>query len=205
MTVEHPPQWVDAIFPDTEVINRYVDILVNRGIDWGLLGPREPERIWTRHVINSVAIAELIPLHARLCDVGSGAGLPGIPIAIARPDLQVALVESLLRRSDFLNLAIDELGLGDRVTVVRARAEDLQDSFDVVTARAVAPLPKLVTWTTPLFVPDGELLALKGESAADELDAARPSLSPFGLQGEVLEVSAHALADPTYAIRVRKR
>lgn len=201
--VEQAPIWIEEIFPDQLAIKRYVDILVSRGIDWGLIGPREPARIWTRHVINSVSIAGLIPANSRVCDVGSGAGLPGIPLAIARPDLQITLVESLLRRSEFLSLAVEELGLAERVTVVRSRAEDLKGSFDIVTARAVAALPKLVTWTTPLFMPDGELVALKGESAEDELAATQPVLSPFGLTGEVLFIQAHAMAEPTYAIRVR--
>mgnify|MGYP002714235212 CR=1 FL=1 len=201
--VEQAPVWIEEIFPDQLAIKRYVDILVSRGIDWGLIGPREPARIWTRHVINSVSIAGLMAANSRVCDVGSGAGLPGIPLAIARPDLQITLVESLLRRSEFLSLAVDELGLAERVTVVRSRAEDLKGSFDIVTARAVAALPKLVTWTTPLFMPDGELVALKGESAEDELALAQPVLSPFGLTGEVLFIQAHAKAEPTYAIRVR--
>lgn len=202
MTVEPAPAWLGGVFPDAENIKRYVDILLSRGVDWGLLGPREPHRIWSRHVINSVAGAELFAKGAAVCDVGSGAGLPGIPLAIARPDLQVTLVESLLRRADFLQLAVDELELSDRVQVVRARAEDLQFKFDVVTARAVAPLSKLVGWTTPLFMPDGQLLALKGDSATKEVNAAAELLRSRGLRAEVLQVRAHQSAEPTNIVRV---
>lgn len=202
MTVESAPAWLGEVFPDAENIKRYVDILLSRGVDWGLLGPREPDRIWSRHVINSVAGAELFANGAAVCDVGSGAGLPGIPLAIARPDLQVTLVESLLRRADFLQLAIDELELSERVQVLRARAEQMQFKFDVVTARAVAPLSKLVGWTTPLFLPDGELLALKGDSATEEVNAAGEFLRSRGLRAEVLQVRAHRSAEPTNIVRV---
>ena len=121
---------LEEVFGDgLEVITRYVDILANRGIDWGLLGPREADRLWDRHVLNSVAVASLIPAEASVVDVGSGAGLPGIPLAIARPDLSVVLLESLLRRVTFLADVVAELGLGDRVRVVRGRAEECTEHF----------------------------------------------------------------------------
>ena len=117
---------------------QYADILAGRGVEWGLIGPREQDRIWSRHILNSVAIASHIPQGASVVDVGSGAGLPGIPLALVRPDLRITLLEPLQRRAAFLELAVAELGLGDRVSVVRARAEDHHEVYDVVTCRAVA-------------------------------------------------------------------
>lgn len=185
-------------------ISRYVDILANRGIEWGLIGPREADRLWDRHVLNSAAMAKLPAVGARVLDVGSGAGLPGIPLAIARPDLSVVLLEPLLRRYNFLVEAVAELELGDRVEVRRGRAEDLRESFDVVTARAVAPLGRLVGWTQQLFVPDGELLALKGSSASDEVREAGAQLRQAGLSAEVLELQLAPEVATTYVVRVRR-
>lgn len=188
-----------------EAIERYVDILRTRGIEWGLLGPREGDRIFSRHVLNSVAVESLIPRGVDVVDVGSGAGLPGIPLAIVRPDLHVTLLEPLLRRVTFLEQSLHELGLADRIEVVRGRAEELRKRhFDVVTCRAVAPLERLLGWTAPLFLPDGELLALKGSSAADEIDDAARALDRRRLTAEVLQVRASAAAEPTSVVRVRK-
>lgn len=188
-----------------EAIERYVDILRTRGIEWGLLGPREGDRIFSRHVLNSVAVESLIPQGVDVVDVGSGAGLPGIPLAIVRPDLHVTLLEPLLRRVTFLEQSLHELGLADRIEVVRGRAEELRKRhFDVVTCRAVAPLERLLGWTAPLFLPDGELLALKGSSAADEIDDAARALDRRRLTAEVLQVRASAAAEPTSVVRVRK-
>ena len=198
------PAAAAELFGDgVETITRYVDILASRGIDWGLIGPREADRLWGRHVLNSAVLAGLPGQGARVLDVGSGAGLPGVPLAIARPDLAVVLLEPLLRRYEFLVQVVDELELGDRVQVVRGRAEDLHDNFDVVTARAVAPLGKLLGWTKPLFLPDGELLALKGSSAADEVRDAGKQLRRDRLHAEVLELRATPEAEPTYVVRVR--
>jgi 16S rRNA (guanine527-N7)-methyltransferase len=200
------PQEAEAIFrKGLKEITRYVDILASRGIEWGLLGPREADRIWDRHVLNSTAVLEFIPDGARVADIGSGAGLPGIPIAIARPDVQVTLVESLLRRADFLSGVVTELGLDDRVQVVRARAEDLSGFFEVVTARAVARLPKLIDWTRHLFVQHGELLAIKGSSVVDEVADATSALDRDRLLAEVLDVWVPGSAEPTYVVRVRPR
>ena len=131
-----------------KTIKRYVDILANRGVEWGLIGPREVDRLWERHILNSAALGSLIPQGSRVADVGSGAGLPGTPLAVLRPDLEMTLVEPMLRRSNFLTEVVDELGLGDRVTIVRDRAEDAGISVDVVVSRAVAKLATLVGWTT---------------------------------------------------------
>ena len=192
----------DVFGSHTRLAQLYVDILSNRGIEWGLIGPREGDRLWDRHVLNSVALADLIPQGSAVADVGSGAGLPGIPLAIARPDLQVDLVEPLLRRATFLTQAVDELGITDRVRVVRARAEDHRQTYDVVVARALAPLDRLIRWCDPLRSPGGTILALKGRSATDELAAARKLLVARRLTGEVLTVRAHPTVEPTTVVRL---
>lgn len=186
-----------------ELASRYVDILSNRGVDWGLIGPREVERLWPRHLLNSVAMTGLIDLSSSLLDVGSGAGLPGIPLAILRPDLKVTLLEPLLRRANFLTEAVEELVLQDAVTVVRGRAEDHRQTYQVVTCRAVAALPKLLGWCLPLVAPKGQLLAIKGESAEQELLDVQRVLRSRRLTGEVLSVSAHPLAESTWVVRIR--
>lgn len=152
----------------------YARLLAGAGVERGLVGPREPGRIWDRHLLNCAALTPLLPAGARVVDVGSGAGLPGLVLAVRRPDLYVDLVESLRRRTDFLGEVVDELGLGERVRVVRGRVEDPEvvaavGDADWVTARAVAPLDRLVAWCLPLLRPGGSLLALKGERAKDEL------------------------------------
>ncbi len=197
-----PPAAVEIFGDRLGSISRYVDILVDRGIDRGLLGPREADRLWDRHILNSVALDQLIPASASLVDVGSGAGLPGVPLAILRPDLTVTLLEPLLRRSTFLDETVEDLGLGGRVRVVRGRAEEHRETYQVVTARAVAPLPRLVPWCAPLREPDGQILALKGESVADEIKAAATELRASRLKAEVLQLRAHPLAEPTTVVRL---
>ena len=196
---------IASVFGTSDIaIKQYVDILASRGIDWGLIGPRERDRLWDRHILNSVAIASRIPAGASVVDVGSGAGLPGIPLAILRPDLSVTLLEPLLRRTNFLTLAVDELGLVDRVQVVRGRAEEHRATYDVVTCRAVAPLPRLLGWCLPLVAPGGRLLALKGSSAAAEVADARADLKRLKLQASVLELPVAGEVGSTWAIEVVK-
>jgi 16S rRNA (guanine527-N7)-methyltransferase len=156
---------------------RYVELLATAGVERGLIGPREAPKLWDRHVLNCLALTSLIAPGAAVADLGSGAGLPGLVLAIGRPDLTVTLVEPLQRRTIFLDEVIDELGLRD-VRVVRGRAEDLhgRERFDVVTARALAPLVRLVGWALPLVAADGALLAMKGSSAAEEITAAAEAL-----------------------------
>ena len=171
------PAEARAVFgPAVDAAIEYVRLLATEGAVRGLIGPREVPRLWDRHLLNSAAIASLVPPGARVVDVGSGAGLPGIPLALVRPDLTITLLEPLARRVTFLAECVDRLGL-DRVTVVRGRAEEGPvrrelGGADVVTARAVAPLDKLAGWCLPLLRPGGRLLAMKGSTAAEELAAA---------------------------------
>ncbi|GAA5105203.1 16S rRNA (guanine(527)-N(7))-methyltransferase RsmG [Alloalcanivorax gelatiniphagus] len=184
---------------------RFTDLLATEGVLRGLIGPREAPRLWDRHVLNSAVLGEVIPQGAAVCDIGTGAGLPGLVVAIARPDLTVTLVEPLLRRTTFLDEVVDELGL-DHVTVVRGRAEDLHGSasFDVVTSRAVAPLDRLLTWSMPLVSAPGALVAMKGQKIHDEIAAARKDLVRWRCAPpEVVELGAEVVDPPTTVVRVR--
>jgi 16S rRNA (guanine527-N7)-methyltransferase len=161
----------------------YAQRLATNGVDRGLLGPRETDRIWPRHLVNSALVADLIPAGAAVVDVGSGAGLPGIPLAIRRPDVTLELVEPIMRRTEFLTAVVLELGLAEQVRVIRGRADDPQVQATIgaaswLVARAVAPLDRLVKWCLPLLAPRGTLLAIKGRSAAEEaarLQASQPA------------------------------
>lgn len=183
-----------------EAIKCYVDILLDRGIVWGLLGPREADRIWQRHVLNSVAFADLIPEGACVVDVGSGAGLPGIPLAVFRPDLKITLLEPLARRSAFLELAVAELDLGDRVSVVRGRAEQHDGRYDMVISRAVAPLGRLLGWCVPLMGSGGRVLALKGSGVVDEVRDSAELIAKLRLRTEVSERATPVIGDSTWAL-----
>jgi len=183
---------------------RYTELLATEGVVRGLIGPREAPRLWDRHVLNSAVVEEAVPAGAAVCDIGTGAGLPGIVLAIARPDLSVTLVEPLLRRTTFLDEVVADLEL-EHVTVVRGRAEDLhgQAVFDVVTSRAVAPLERLLGWSMPLVAPTGALVAMKGRSIQDEIADARDALTTWRCgEPEVLEVGAGRLDSPTTLVRV---
>ena len=205
MTLVSDDAIAERLYRDNyKTIRKYVDILASRGVDWGLIGPREIGRLWERHILNSIALESLIPEGCHVADVGSGAGLPGIPLAILRPDLEMTLIEPMLRRSNFLTEALDELGLDDRVTVVRGRAEDADLPVDVVVSRAVAMLATLITWTADLIVDSGSLLALKGQSADDEVVKAKKELSKRRLFAEVLLIRADPTSDVTRAVRVRR-
>jgi 16S rRNA (guanine527-N7)-methyltransferase len=185
---------------------RYAVLLATAGVERGLIGPREVPRLWERHLLNCAVLAEAIPPGATVADVGSGAGLPGVVLAIARPDLRVTLVEPLLRRTTFLAEVVSELDLS-RCTVVRARAEELhgQTSFDVVTSRAVAPLGKLLGWCLPLTAPAGAVLAMKGSRAPEEITTARSVLRRLGCATpEVLSLGAGIVDPLTTAVRVSR-
>lgn len=167
--VEHS---ASTLFGDRLALaQRYAEHLATSGVERGLVGPREASRVWERHVLNCAVVAELVPDGARVVDVGSGAGLPGIPLALSRPDLRIVLIEPLARRVEWLAEVLEDLGLD--VAVERGRAEEAGvrhrwEGADVVTARAVAPLAKLTAWALPLLRPGGRLLAVKGASARAE-------------------------------------
>jgi len=200
-----PPEAARELFGERlAVAVAYADLLAGAGVERGLIGPREVSRLWERHLINCGLIAPELADGARIADVGSGAGLPGLVVAIVRPDVSVTLIEPMLRRTTFLTEAVEVLGL-ENVTVRRDRAEDARDlarAFDVVTARAVAPLEKLAGWTVPLLRPGGRLLALKGSAAADELAAAGPTLAALGITDAVVRTLGPS-TDPTTVIDAR--
>lgn len=177
---------------------RYGELLADAGVRRGLIGPREVPRLWERHLLNCAVLSEVVPEGVTVCDVGSGAGLPGIPLALVRPDLRITLLEPLLRRTTFLQEVVELLGLR-HVTVVRGRAEEVLGTFtpvQVVTARAVAPLDRLAAWGVPLLRPYGEMLALKGDAAEEELLGARSALQKLGVvQTSVLRVG-EGVVDP---------
>jgi 16S rRNA (guanine527-N7)-methyltransferase len=162
---------------------RFAEHLTSTGVERGLIGPREAPKVWERHILNCAVVAELVPDGARVVDVGSGAGLPGIPLVLARPDLQVVLVEPLARRVDWLREVLADLQLP--IEVQRGRAEDVAvrrrwKGADVVTARAVAPLHRLAAWSLPLLRTGGQLLAVKGSSAAAEIERDAPIVRQLG-------------------------
>ena len=200
-----PAEVVDAVFPGAaDLATRYVELLATTGVEWGLVGPRETGRLWERHVFNSAALADLVDEDASVVDVGSGAGLPGIPLALRRPDLRVTLLEPLLRRATFLTQAVESLGLADRVEVVRARAEDHRQTYDAVVSRALAPLPRLLGWCLPLTARDGSVLALKGRTASEELAESSADLRRQRLVADVVSVRAHEGSEPATVVRVHR-
>ncbi|WP_432526032.1 16S rRNA (guanine(527)-N(7))-methyltransferase RsmG [Kineococcus auxinigenes] len=178
-----PPTAADVFGDQLSAATAYYEFLATAGVERGLIGPREVPRLWDRHLLNCAYLGDLIEEGKTVVDVGSGAGLPGIALALARPDLQVQLIEPLERRYTFLREAISRTSLGDRVAVARGRAEDVAGEFsgDVVTARAVAPLATLYGWTLPLCRQGGYLLAIKGRSAAEEVAAASTVLAELGI------------------------
>lgn len=199
-----PPATARAIFGDAlPSAQRYADLLATEGVTRGLLGPREASRLWDRHLINCALLGEAVPEGTRLCDIGTGAGLPGLVLALSRPDLQVTLVEPLLRRTIFLDEAVAALGLGN-VEVVRCRAEHLHGrrTFPVVTARALAPLDRLLRWAMPLVEPGGALVAMKGSAARQEVEEASAAGLLVGYSVRVHEYGAEMNSPPTTALRV---
>lgn len=210
--VPEPPDTARRVFGDRlPLAERYVSLLAETGIERGLIGPREAPRLWERHLLNCAVVAELIPQRAgggtRLIDVGSGAGLPGLVLAIARPDLEVHLVEPLARRTAWLEEVLAELaghGLGS-VTVHTARAEALWGALSAswVTARAVAGLTQLAAWTLPLLADGGSLLALKGARAREELLTSESELRGLGVVDLGLHVlGGQVLVEPARVVRM---
>lgn len=199
-----PPEAHEVFGARLPIAEHYARILADQGVVRGLIGPREVDRLWQRHLINCAVVADVVPEGASVVDLGSGAGLPGVVLAITRADLSVTLLEPLLRRTTFLSECVSELDLPN-VEVRRARAEEVVGEYaaDVVTARAVAPLDRLIGWALPLLRPDGQLLALKGERAAEELKEAAPTLRAFGVStAELLQVGQGKVDPPTTIVRV---
>ncbi|MEW1828604.1 16S rRNA (guanine(527)-N(7))-methyltransferase RsmG [Streptomyces sp. NPDC088196] len=193
------PEQAREVFGDRfEDAVRYAELLADAGVQRGLIGPREVPRLWERHLLNCAVLSEVVPDGVTVCDVGSGAGLPGIPLALVREDIKITLLEPLLRRTNFLTEVVELLGL-DHVTVVRGRAEEVMGTLQpvhVVTARAVAPLERLATWGIPLLRPYGEMLALKGDTAEEELKNAATVLSKLGaVETSILQVG-EGIVDP---------
>ncbi|MER5379195.1 MULTISPECIES: 16S rRNA (guanine(527)-N(7))-methyltransferase RsmG [unclassified Streptomyces] len=184
---------------------RYAELLSEAGVQRGLIGPREVPRLWERHLLNCAVLSEVVPEGVTVCDVGSGAGLPGIPLALVREDLKITLLEPLLRRTTFLTEVVEMLGL-DHVTVVRGRAEEVMGKLQpvhVVTARAVAPLDRLAAWGIPLLRPYGEMLALKGDTAEEELKASATALSKLGaVETSILHVGEGVVDPLSTVVRV---
>ncbi len=193
---------ITEVYPDAaENLARFEHWLAGAGVERGFLGPREVDRIWDRHIANCAVVEELIPANSEVFDIGSGAGLPGLVLAIVRPDIKIGLIEPLMRRSEFLKEVVADLGITHQVTVIRGRAEELRgQSAPVVTARAVAPLGKLLTWSLPLTTKGGQILAMKGSSAATEIAEANEILN--GRKAEIV-LCGEGVVDPqTTVVRV---
>jgi 16S rRNA (guanine527-N7)-methyltransferase len=187
---------------------RYAEHLATTGVEWGLVGPREASRVWERHILNCAVVADLIPPAARVLDIGSGAGLPGIPLALARPDLRVVLVEPLARRVEWLRTVLADLELP--VEVERGRAEDIPirrrwEGADVVTSRAVAPLHRLAAWCLPLVRPGGMMLAVKGMSAPAEVERDTRAVAASGGGIPRIETCGVGIVDPPSTVVVVER
>ncbi|WP_261624911.1 16S rRNA (guanine(527)-N(7))-methyltransferase RsmG [Nesterenkonia marinintestina] len=198
----------EAIFGDRlPLVERYVEHLCSTGLEHGLLGPREIPRMWSRHVLNCAVLGAELPSGGTVADVGSGAGLPGIALALVRDDVDFQLIEPMERRVQWMDTVIRDLGLSN-VELIRARAEEVSDEVmaDVVTARAVSALKKLLPLTVPLLDDDGELMLIKGRSAADEIEAAGKALSRHRMRRpEIMLLGEDLLDEPTTVVRIRRR
>jgi 16S rRNA (guanine527-N7)-methyltransferase len=205
---EPPPEAAKLFGERLGAAVHYAQILAGAGVERGLIGPREADRLWDRHLLNSAALAELLESGDRIADIGSGAGLPGIPLALARPDLRVTLIEPLLRRTDFLREVVDDLGLD--ITVVRGRAEEQAvrqqvGEMDAVVSRAVASLDKLTRWSMPLLRSGGRMLALKGERAVAEIDEHRRGMESLGaVDARVVTCGGGYLNPPATVVSARR-
>ncbi|HZC52569.1 MAG TPA: 16S rRNA (guanine(527)-N(7))-methyltransferase RsmG [Mycobacterium sp.] len=205
------PAVAEQIFGERlPMAQRYAELLATDGVERGLIGPHEAARIWDRHLLNCAVLGELVPLESRIVDVGSGAGLPGMALACRRPDLQVDLVESLTRRVTFLRDTAATLGLAEQVRVVHGRAEDREVRGSVggagwVTARAVAPLERLVGWCLPVLKPGGKLLAMKGAQAEAEMQAHRAAIGRLGGDEVSIMTCGNGIVDPPVNVVVVRR
>jgi 16S rRNA (guanine527-N7)-methyltransferase len=200
---EAEPAAAVAIFGDQiDQARSFAQTLANDSDELGLLGPRELDKLWSRHILNSAVVAELVRPGDKVADVGSGAGLPGIPMAIARPDAQFVLIEPMERRSSWMLEVVEDLGL-ENVRVLRSRAEDVSEQdFDIVTARAVAALDKLLKMCVPLLKPGGALIALKGSKAAEEITNSKKLEKKLGISSfEILVCGEKFLPEPTSVVK----
>lgn len=206
LTVPDPPSAARAVFGERlDLAVRFAGHLADTGIGHGLIGPREVPRLWDRHILNCAVVADEIESGASVIDVGSGAGLPGLALAIARPDLMVTLIEPMERRTAWLGMVTGDLGLD--VAVVRARAEEMHGRMtaDVVTARAVAPLDRLARWCLPLLPVGGRLVAMKGSSAEREIEEAKATLQRSGAgEPHIRLCGSMVLDEPTTVVIVDK-
>lgn len=200
------PEVAGNLFPEDRLplALAYAERLAGDGVVRGLIGPREAPRLWERHLLNCALLAPALPEDARVADIGSGAGLPGLVLAIARPDIAITLIEPLLRRTTFLEEVVADLGLSN-VIVERGRADALhgRETYDVVTSRAVAPLDRLLEWSMPLVAPHGELLAMKGSSAAEEVEQAGAVLARLHCSAPSVETLGLPGADPELVHPIR--
>ena len=203
-TPELEPEAAELIFGDQIGKARlYFEALVRDGDLLGLLGPREMPKLWTRHILNSAVVAELVSPGQTVADVGSGAGLPGIPMALAQPQAHFTLIEPMERRSDWLKRVVQDLELNN-IRVHRARAEEVAEVFDVVTARAVSALPNLLRMCVPMTKHGGEVIALKGSKAAEEIQDAKKLQKKLGIASfEIVRVGGEFLTDPTLVVRTK--
>lgn len=206
--LEVPPtgteEYFGAAYP---AATRYAQHLATTGIEWGLIGPREIDRLWTRHILNCAVVAEFIDDSDVVGDVGSGAGLPGIPIALLRPEAQVVLIEPMERRVEWLKMVVDDLGL-ENVRVVRARVEELVDEemFTVVTSRAVKAMTTLIEWTHEVMGPEGRILALKGASVEAELAKTKKLLKRYRLSQPKIHIVDGGILDvPSRVVEIVKK
>ncbi|UWD79193.1 16S rRNA (guanine(527)-N(7))-methyltransferase RsmG [Curtobacterium flaccumfaciens] len=202
--LEAEPAAAAALFGDQiEGARSFTNELARRGEELGLIGPLELPRLWTRHILNSALLAPLLEARGRVADVGSGAGLPGLVLAIARPDVEFVLIEPMERRTDWLRAESDRLGL-QNVTVLRGRAEDVADDVvvDQVTARAVSALSKLIPLTVPLVRSGGQLILMKGARVDEEIEKARKVILRKRLSDvQVLELGEGVVDEITRVFR----
>jgi 16S rRNA (guanine527-N7)-methyltransferase len=195
-----PPAAADVFGPALDGVRAFAEMLATRGVEWGLIGPHEVARLWDRHLLNCAVVADLIDDRYRtVVDIGSGAGLPGIVLAMVRPELSVTLLEPMERRCRFLSECVNALGLAN-ASVLRGRAEDVTLRADVATARAVAPLDRLAELAVSVVRPGGLVLAIKGQTAAGELRKARPVLRRIGARGAEVVWAGQGKVDPATTV-----
>lgn len=205
MEAEPTPANASQVFGDRlQLAEKYADLLARDGDLLGLIGPRELPKLWSRHILNSAVVADLVEAGEVVADIGSGAGFPGIPMAIKKPEINLVLVEPMERRANWLaQVVVPELGL-DNVRVIRSRVEDLpEESFQVATARAVSALPNLLKMIAPKVASGGRILAMKGSKAQEEIDDSQVLMKKLGVKDfEIVTVGENVLEDPTTVVRI---